>query len=122
CALINPGSNACSPRSTTEPAGAGRRRREAREGDESGGESSIDFLYRALTSSNFPTSMIRFAATATAPFSIGGPSIVTTTRARTIIRLSPLLGIPLQEIGRASCRERGQIRAAAARSRGESQL
>src|SRR5207244_7823675 len=91
--LIKPGKRACSPRSiilwpeycaetsgnfptsTTEPAGAKRHGRAAREGDEPGGEPSI-----------------RSPETATAPLLIGAPSIVTTTRARTIISLLRLSG------------------------------
>src|SRR5438128_489254 len=64
------------PTSTTEPAGAEGHRRAARQGDEPGGESSI-----------------RSPETATAPFLIGAPSIVTTTRARTIILLLRLSGM-----------------------------
>ena len=55
-------------------------------------------------SENFPTSMIRFPETATAPFSIGRPSIVTTTRARMIIRLSRPFGI----LPRANCTPLGK--------------
>src|SRR6266498_405764 len=64
------------PTSTMEPAGAEGHRRAAREGDEPGGESSI-----------------RSPETATAPFSMGTPSIVTTERARTIIPLLQLSGM-----------------------------
>ena len=42
--------------------------------------------YRFETSENFPTSVISCPEIATAPFGIGGPSIVTTTDARMIIR------------------------------------
>ena len=63
--MISPGSNACSPRSTiSSPA------------------------WRPETSGNFPTSRTRSPEITTAPFSIGGPSIVTTTRARRIISFS----------------------------------
>ena len=49
----------------------------------------IDNLHRrcaSLISSNFPTSIMRPSETATAPLSIGAASIVTTVRARMIIR------------------------------------